>query len=273
MIIHVLGSNGMLGCYISKYLIQKKYSVKAYTRKDIDVALFNSILFKKNISSNDIVINCIGLLKPRIKNDNEAIVVNREFPLILDNLCYEIGCKLVNFSSDCVYSGEKGRYTEIDECDALDIYGLTKRHDHLKTTVMRLSFIGEELFNKQGLLEFALKNYKKTITGYTNCLWNGVTGLEIAKIIDKMIRNDGINFWGGVRNVFSDKIFSKYEVIQLVNSTYNLNLNIIPTNAKEISGTPIKYTLDRSLSTVYNKIAVPSLREMLYEQRNYIYEN
>jgi dTDP-4-dehydrorhamnose reductase len=273
MLIHVLGSNGMLGCYVSRYLKQKKYSVKAYIRTDINAALFDSRSFKKNISSDDIIINCIGLLKPNIKSDREAVIVNREFPLMLDSISCEVGCKLINFSSDCVYSGERGCYTEVDECDALDIYGITKRHEDLKTTVIRLSFIGEELLNKQGLLEFALKNYGKSITGYTNCMWNGVTGLEIAKIIDKMIRKDGIGFWSGVRNVFSDKILSKCEVIQLIDSTYNLNLNIIPTEAKEISGTSIKYTLDRSLSTVYNKIAVPSLEEMLYEQRNYIYEN
>ena len=86
MLIHVLGSNGMLGCYVSKYLKQKKYSVKAYIRADINAALFDSRSFKKNISSDDIIINCIGLLKPNIKSDSEAVIVNKEFPLMLDSI-------------------------------------------------------------------------------------------------------------------------------------------------------------------------------------------
>jgi dTDP-4-dehydrorhamnose reductase len=273
MIVHVLGSNGMLGCCISKYLRQKKYTIKTYTRDDLNATSFNKQKFTENISPKDIIINCIGLLKPRIKSKEEATIVNKSFPLTLDKLALEVGCELINFSSDCVFKGDRGNYSEQDICDAEDIYGITKTHTDLQTTVMRLSFIGEELYNKIGLLEFALKNANKSVTGYTNCLWNGVTGLEIAKIIEKMLRDDGVSFWSGVRHVYSDKVVSKYEILSIIDSIYNLNLKIIPTQATEICGTLIENTLDRSLTTVYNKIQVPTLEEMIYEQRNFIYEN
>lgn len=273
MKIHVLGSTGMLGCYVFKYLTKQGHKVLGYARAEINALSPNLDKLSSILSSNDVIVNCIGLLKPNIKSNKEAISVNREFPLILDTLSRNVGCKLINFSSDCVFSGDKGSYTEIDRCDATDIYGLTKGHEGIQSTVLRLSFIGEERINKIGLLEFALKNQGKSITGYTNCLWNGITGLEIAKIINKMIRSEGITFWSGVRHVFSDRVVSKYEIISIINSAYKLNLKLIPVEASEISGTAIKNTLDRSLSTVYNKIAVPSLEEMIHEQRNYIYEN
>lgn len=273
MKVHILGTTGMLGCYVFKYLKKQNHNVLGYTRAEINALSPNLDKLSSILSSDDVIVNCIGLLKPNIKSDKQAVIVNKEFPLILDALSASVGCRLINFSSDCVFSGDKGRYTEIDKCDAMDIYGLTKSHESIRSTVLRLSFIGEEKNNKIGLLEFALKNQGKSITGYTNCLWNGVTGLEIAKIIDKMIRGDGITFWSGVRHVFSDRVVSKYEIINIINAAYKLNLKLIPVEASEICGTVIENTLDRSLSTVYNKIAVPSLEEMIYDQRNYIYEN
>ena len=273
MKVHILGSTGLLGCYVFKYLKAQGHNVIGYTRAEINALTPDLSKLSSVLTVDDVIVNCIGLLKPNIKCDKEAIVVNREFPLILDVLSRDIGCKLINFSSDCVFSGDKGNYIEIDECDAIDIYGITKTHQDIQSTVIRASFIGEEISNKIGLLEFALKNKGKLVKGYTNCLWNGVTGLQIAKIIDKMIREDGICFWNGVRHIFSDRVVSKYEIINMLNKAYKLNLTSVPVKASKISNTIIKQTLDRSLSTVYNRIEVPSLEEMIYEQRNYIYEN
>lgn len=273
MKIHVLGVTGMLGCYIFKYLKKCGYCVIPYTRKDLDALYVNSVTFKEPILSDDVIVNCIGLLKPNIKCGESAKKINRDFPYMLDQIALNTGCKLINFSSDCVFIGDRGKYSERDMCDAKDIYGITKTHADIKTTVMRLSFIGEELYNKIGLLEFALKNTNKLIKGYTNCMWNGVTGLEIAKIIDRMLRNDDVSFWSGVRHIYSDRVVSKYEVLSTINKIYNLNQHVVPAKATAISGTSIKNILDRSLTTVYNKIEVPTLEEMIYEQQNFIYEN
>jgi dTDP-4-dehydrorhamnose reductase len=273
MKIHIIGTTGMLGNYVSKFLSKKGYDIKCYNRNVINALTFKYDSNLLTVGENDVIINCVGLLKPRIRNEEEAKLINKEFAESLDLIATRTGCRLVNFSSDCVFSGERGSYTERDVCDAVDIYGLTKTHESLQSTVLRLSFIGEEMNNKIGLLEFALQNKGKSITGYTNCLWNGVTGLEIAKIIERLITNDGISFWSGIRHVFSGRVVSKYDILSCINEVYNLKLDIIPIEATEISGTLIKNTLDRSLDTIYNKIEVPSLEEMLYEQKNYIYEN
>jgi len=270
MRIHVLGVTGMLGTYVSKYLKLRKYEVCDYDRSTLDVLNFNKDKWCDNISAGDVIINCIGLLKPNILSYEHAITVNHNFPIILDSIGIEKGCKIVNFSSDCVYSGIKGSYTENDPCDATDWYGLTKQHKSLQSTVLRLSFIGEERYNKKGLLEFALKN--KTVQGYANCWWNGLTGLEIAKILDRMIRGDGITFWSGVRNVFSDTPVSKYTLLEMINEIYDLNLTIVRVDAKSITNTVIDETLDRTLDTIYPRISVPKLYNMIQEQKNFIYE-
>jgi dTDP-4-dehydrorhamnose reductase len=269
MKIHVLGSSGMLGSYISRYLSIVGYDVVTYNRNNLEVFNFNINKFKKQIKTEDTVINCIGLLKPDISSYEQAVVVNHNFPLILDLLSVEVGCRLVNFSSDCVYSGLKGNYNETDICDATDFYGLTKKHDSLKKTVMRLSFIGESQFRLSGFLEFALKNKGRVVNGYSNCLWNGVTGLEVAKLIDRMIRNDGVFFWSGVRHVFSSRVITKFELLKIVNQAYDLNLRITEHIASSITGTVINDVLDRSLNTIYTPLHLPTIEEMVIEQREF----
>lgn len=269
MKIHVLGSTGMLGNYVYRYLKSCDYDVIPYSRGILNVYNFDLNQFAGRVGSNDVVVNCIGLVKPNIKTYEDAIIVNSNFPLVLDLLKERIGFELINFSSDCVFSGSKGNYTERDECDALDYYALTKKHENLKSTVMRLSFIGEERYNKIGLLEFALKNKNNKVFGYTNCMWNGLTGLEIAKIIDRMIRNDGITFWSGVRHIFSNQVISKLELLELINRVYNLNLKVVEHKATDICGTSIYNILDRSLTSIYEPLLVPHLEDMLYQQRNF----
>ena len=273
MKIHVLGCGGMLGTYVSKYFKQCDYNVEDYDRSRCNVYSFNPDAFAETLDATDVVVNCVGLLKPNIKTLDHAIDVNLNFPLQLDSICEMVGCKLVNFSSDCVYSGNSGNYVETDKCDADDWYGLTKRHECIKSTVMRVSFIGEERYHKIGLLEFALKNADKTVTGYTNCLWNGLSGLEIAKLIERMVRNDGITFWSGIRHVHSPVAVSKYTILKLIDEVYSLNLTVLPVEAKDISGSAVNGVLDRTLSTIYNNIKTPSLLEMIREQKNYIYEH
>lgn len=273
MKIHVLGCNGLLGTYISKYFKKCGYSVEEYDRTRCDVYNFDSSMFASILNKDDVVVNCIGVLKPNIQSYQHALDINYSFPLKLDKICINRDCRLVNFSSDCVYSGDKGNYKESDSCDACDWYGLTKRHDEIKSTVMRISFIGEEIYNKIGLLEFALKNANKEITGYTNCLWNGITGLEVAKLIERMVRNDGISFWSGIRHIYSQTVVSKYELICLLNKIYDLNMTVLPVEASAISGTVITNTLNRSLSTIYSRIQVPTLEQMLKEQKGFIYEH
>jgi dTDP-4-dehydrorhamnose reductase len=267
--IHVLGSTGMLGGYVVKFLTKCGYSVISYNRNDLDVFNFKLEWFEKKVSSSDIVINCIGVLKPNIYSYEQAIVVNRDFPLILDFLSRNIGYKLINFSSDCVYTGLKGRYIETDRCDATDFYGITKDHNQLKSTVMRVSFIGEERYNKIGILEYARQNRGRDILGYSNCMWNGLTGLEISKIIDRMIRGE-ICFWSGVRHVFSNRSISKLELLELINKIYKLDLKIHNHIATGISGTPINGVLDRTLSTIHAPLHIPTIEEMIIEQKQFM---
>ena len=194
MKIYVLGSNGMLGKYVSTYL-SDIYDCVNLTRKDIDASEINSgnidkSIEKLEIKNGDVIINCIGTIKPRVDElgDLNAIIVNSLFPRLLSNYCESKEIKLIHPTTDCVYTGLKGDYNENDNYDVSDVYGMSKAlgETHNCTTI-RTSIIGEESVNKRSLVEWVKSEKGNSIFGFTNHYWNGLTCLQFAKVCDKII--------------------------------------------------------------------------------------
>jgi dTDP-4-dehydrorhamnose reductase len=100
------------------------------------------------------------------------------------------------------------------------------------------------------------------ISGYDNCIWNGVTALELSKFILDIINNN--NFWNGVRHLHSLEKISKYKLCKIINKIYNLNITINKINANSIEGQPIDKILDRSLNTIHN-IKIKNIEEQINE--------
>src|SRR5262245_51264934 len=75
-----------------------------------------------------VLVNCIGIVKQRkdAKSPIPSLEINSLLPHRLNELCGRVGARLVHFSTDCVFSGRKGHYTEADEPDPVDLYGRTK---------------------------------------------------------------------------------------------------------------------------------------------------
>src|SRR3989344_884617 len=215
----IFGSNGMLGNYLQKYL-SSKYKVFALTRDDIDVSRideFKLLQFMRNIIvKDDVIINACGIIKQRNYEVVDMIMVNGVFPHILAKFKDEVGCNVIHITTDCVFSGKKGLYIESDEHDCVDDYGKSKSlGENENLTNIRTSIIGEEKSNKRSLLEWVLSNKGKTLDGYENHIWSGVTCLELAKLIDSVI--EGNTYWEGVRHIFSPDTISKYELVSMIN--------------------------------------------------------
>jgi dTDP-4-dehydrorhamnose reductase len=228
MKILIFGSNGMLGTYLKNFL-SKKYEVVAITRENIDLSKSTEkeILefLSKNVSGDDLIINSSGVIKQRDYIINDMISVNSIFPNILANFKKNKNCKIIHITTDCVFSGNKGYYTETDAHDCFDEYGRTKSLGENKDlTIIRTSIIGEEKQNKKSLLEWVISNKGKTIDGYDNHLWNGVTCLELTKLIDEIIKSN--TYWIGVKHFFSPDTVSKFELVSLINEIYSLDLTI-----------------------------------------------
>ncbi len=139
----------------------------------------------------DWIVNCIGIIKPFIKDDNSeqvtrALRVNGLFPHRLAAMGQTARARVLQIATDCVYSGEDGDYPEDAPHDALDVYGKTKSLGEVVADGfhnVRCSIIGPEPKGKVSLLEWFLKQPRgATVTGFLNHRWNGVTTLHFAKV-------------------------------------------------------------------------------------------
>jgi dTDP-4-dehydrorhamnose reductase len=256
MKIFVFGSNGMLGNYVSTYL-REYYEVIKIGRNLIDGSNtteneIEEVLLNLFINKDDIVINCAGAIKPRVDElgDLNAIKINSVFPRMLANVCEKLSVKMIHPTTDCVYTGKKGSYTEEDGYDVNDVYGMTKALGEPKNcTVIRTSIIGEEVNQTRSLIEWVKSVKGQTVFGFTNHFWNGVTCLQFAKICKEMI--DKNLFWLGTRHLHSNTL-SKKELVELISEIYDLNIVV---TAKET-----ETSCDRSISSLYtNSIEIPNL--------------
>lgn len=265
----VIGSNGMLGRYVSLFLERNNYNVVRFTRLMLDLEDYNqitsinnlcNILSKYNINA---LVNCAGLIPHRKSDDTKKYIkVNSIAPLCLANACFILNIKFVHITTDCVYSGSKGQYDESDEHTAKDIYGISKSlGEPVDVTVIRVSIIGEELDNKQSLLEWVRSNRNGCIKGFANQFWSGVTCLQLAKIIKEIIERKC--YWKGVRHIISETV-SKYELLCIINKVYDLNINIQKIDCDFYNNKSLSSNLP-----ALEWLTVPSLYNQILEQSTF----
>ena len=242
MKILILGIDGMIGHKIAQSLAND-FIIVGSTRKKInnqdigikkcnlvthDFIKDNTLNLLDNIKPN-IIINCVGVTIRRgiNTNKNNTELLNSKLPHKLNEWVEKNQKKLIHFSSDCVFSGEKGNYFDNSTPDADDIYGLSKSHGEVKsdnTLTIRCSIIGREIFNHTELFEWLYSMKNKKIEGYKNVIYSGVTSTWMGKTITHIIKNKiELN---GIYNISSIPI-SKYDLLVKLSDIFNLNVDIL----------------------------------------------
>jgi len=241
----VLG-NGNVGSYIFNYL-SKQFNCQSFCRRDFDAITTDFNFLTSILKPGDVVINCVGILKPKIKEvgKEKTFIINSGFPNSLNEICETYNAHFIQICSDCVFKGDKGNYSEYNKTDATDVYALSKKLVK-RGTIIRTSFIGQY----SGLLKWLFENKGKEIQGYDNCIWNGVTALELAKYIQNIILDN--SFWNGVRHLHSPEKISKYNLCKLISKIYSLNIIVKRTLTDSIEGQKVDKVLDRSLATKFD---------------------
>lgn len=263
----VFGANGMLGNCIAKYF---KYNVIAFNRSHIDASTATEqdvvdLFDLYGIDKECVVFNGIGLIPSACNNQEKMMKVNGIWPFMLANICQQREIKMIHPTTDCVFSGRKGKaYIETDIHDDDTPYGRSKSWGDLsQCTIIRASIIGHEIDNKRSLLSWVLSNKNGEVNGYMDHIWNGITTLEYAKIVEKIIKTK--EFWNGVKHIKSEEI-SKYELIKKINEIYDLNIKIKPYVTHEY--------INRCLDTVFNEsIVVAPLEQQIKELRSFYNQN
>ena len=176
----------------------------------------------------DAAVNCIGIVRSLADKSGilRNIQLNAMFPHQLYDICRAKNVRLIHISTDCVFSGRKGNYSEADPADAEDIYGKTKFLGEVTgpgILTLRTSFIGRELSGANGLLEWFITNRGKTVPGWVNAIYTGFTTLHLSRIIADIIENHPE--LDSLYHVSSEPV-SKHRLLSLINDAMKLNIKI-----------------------------------------------
>lgn len=234
----ILGATGMLGHKMIQVL-SKEFNVFGTTRAVSTLENIVGGVRADNMESvnhaikqciPDVIVNCIGIIKqlPEANDPLSAISINALFPHKLARICKQNNIRLIHVSSDCVFSGKKGYYSETDQSDAEDLYGRSKYLGEVYypgCLTVRTSIIGRELHSTNGLLEWFIKNKSGVVSGYVNVRFSGLTTLELSRVVGKIIKSHSM--LTGLYHVSSSPI-DKNGLLHLINSEYKLNITINP---------------------------------------------
>jgi dTDP-4-dehydrorhamnose reductase len=194
-----------------------------------------------NEAAPDVVVNCIGVVKQiaAAAGPTEMVRLNSMFPHELAALCEARGVRLIHLSTDCVFSGRRGRYTEDDTPDPIDLYGRSKlagEPSGPNVLTLRTSMIGWELGGRrQGLLEWFVGERGGSVRGYTNAVFSGPTTLALSRAILAAAEHDG--GLTGTYNVAAEPI-AKHDLLLALREALGIDIEIVPDD---------QVTIDRSL--------------------------
>jgi dTDP-4-dehydrorhamnose reductase len=255
--IAVLGPTGMLGSALVYYLRRAGYDVEPIDRRRFSFT--SDAIEALDLRGMSIAVNAVGLINRRIDTDSKDFyLINSLFPRVLADYCEKKSVKLIHISTDCIFDGKRGLYTEEDVPSADDLYGRSKALGEPRNCmVLRTSIIGPELRNHYNLLCWVLSQ-KSPIRGFKNHLWNGVTSVQLSRVVDQIISDDLFRYC--IHNIYSSDI-SKLELIKLICNSFSCRLDVIPWD-DDISR-------DMRLRTIYpdfiSDLKIPTIEDQIIE--------
>ena len=238
----VLGVTGMLGHVVYRYLQNTNHEVLGVSRSsiewinsvEIDAYLHvDELLEFLEKDQPEVVVNCIGVLvKESSNNPSKAIFLNSMLPHLLSDYCEHRNIKLIHISTDCVFDGTKGPYSEKDLPTETSWYGRTKALGEVinsRDLTLRTSIIGPDLDpDGVGLFNWFI-HQKGNLDGYTGAFWNGITTLECAKQIGRILQ-ENITL-SGLYHLTTPEPISKYNLLRLIQKTFGpFNIKISPSD-------------------------------------------
>lgn len=269
----ILGASGMAGHVVYTYLQETGiYNVlgTVYRRKlseeniILDVRDVDQLEQVFKAEQPDYVINCVGALVRESKEDPaNSVLLNAYLPRFIAGKLSDTQTRLIHISTDCVFSGKRGDYTEQDLPDAQDVYGRGKALGEIindKDLTLRTSIIGPEIKeNGEGLFHWYMSQ-SDIVKGFSKVFWGGVTTLELAKVIHKVIQQ-GVT---GLLQITNNEKISKYELLKLFREIYRTDLQEIKAFED--------YQVDKSLKSdkILSVHKVPQYDYMFREMYEFI---
>jgi dTDP-4-dehydrorhamnose reductase len=208
----------------------------------------------------DVIVNCVALTKRRDTPALDAIEINAALPHRLADWASSHRKRLVHFSTDCVFDGRQGGYTEASATNAVDVYGKTKALGEVSgpgILTLRTSFVGRELDRCTELLEWFLAQRGRRIRGYRQAIYSGVSTDYMAQLLTELL----VRFprLEGLYQIAAPAI-SKYELLCLAREAYNVPVDIEPDDT-----VVVRRDLDGTKFRQATGFAVPAWPQMMRE--------
>ena len=262
----IVGANGMLGASLFRHFTcETEHEVLGALRSAGAASLYKKQGFENVCLGLDVedlisverivkeflpdfVFNCVGVIKQleESKSPIASIAINGLFPHRLAKICDSIDAKLVHFSTDCVFSGSRGAYSEDDIPDSFDLYGRSKLLGEVsygRHLTLRTSIIGHELSKNVSLIDWFLSQ-SESVKGYSHAVFSGLPTVCVAEFLKQYIVRK--NSPEGLLHLSADPI-DKYSLLKMVAGKYG-----VQTSIEEYS----KFRLDRSLNSSKLRAAV-----------------
>ena len=218
-------------------------------RGGLDVSDFDALRAWLRGIKPEFVVNAVGIIKQRDAATAAvpSITLNALLPHVLAACAAEWGGRVIHFSTDCVFSGHKGAYTEEDVPDADDLYGRTKALGEVagaNALTLRTSIIGRELCAHRSLLDWFLAQNHGQVRGYRNVWYSGVTTLDLAAVVARVISSRPQ--LSGLYQAVADRI-SKHDLLELVRDRFGLDIEIViddgPAHDRSMRGDKLQAAL------------------------------
>jgi dTDP-4-dehydrorhamnose reductase len=238
----VLGSNGMLGHIVSDYLRMMHFIViglaktkRIETDIEIDFTNFNDLSVLVKQYNPAVIVNCVGILNQDVDQSlYSSIRLNSLLPHFLVDITKNMNTKVIQISTDCVFSGVNGPYAIDDLSDAFDYYGKTKflgEINNNKDLTIRTSIVGPDLKSHgKGLFNW-FSNQITSVDGFSEVIWSGVTTLQLAKFIHFIFNNN----MTGLIQYTNNKEISKFELLKLFNLYRKNPVQIVSKSTKKVN--------------------------------------
>lgn len=272
MRILVLGGSGMAGHTISIYFKETGHDVTVFSRSKVgycknitgDVTDFSNLKKIVKEGEYDAIINAIGILNEDAEEKkSNAVLLNSYLPHFLSDITKEADTRVIQMSTDCVFSGKTGGYSEESLRDGRTFYDRSKALGELensKDLTFRNSIIGPDMSEDGiGLFNWFMKQ-EGQVNGFTKAIWTGVTTLTLAKAMEQALKEN----LAGLYNLVNNEVISKYELLKLFNTHMR---------DEEIKITPSdKLSVDKSLVNNRNDFSfkVQSYESMIIEMKEWI---
>lgn len=268
----VLGGTGMAGHTISIYFKESGHDVTIFSRSKVDyckningdITDFDNLKRIIKEGQYDAVINAIGILNQDADdNKSRAVLLNSYLPHFLSDITKDMKTRIIHMSTDCVFSGKTGGYSETSFRDGETFYDRSKALGELeskKDLTFRNSIIGPDINESGiGLFNWFMKQDGE-IKGFTKAIWTGVTTLTLAKAMEKALEEN----LTGLYNLVNNKNINKFDLLKLFNRHMkDDSIIILPSDTLSLDKSLINNRKDFSF-------IVPSYEQMIIEMKEWI---